>query len=80
MQDLGAARSRRGPLVGVEVHAVDVWEEWQKGDGGLLGGLAGEEAGGGGGEDDADGEGGMVGEGGDDELQFDRGDATAAVG
>lgn len=56
VQDGGAAAPGRPPLVLVLVDGVDARQGAQARQGGLLGGLAGQEAGGGGGQDQADGE------------------------
>lgn len=71
VQDAPAPRPRRPRLVLVLVDAVDMRKRRQRRDGGLLGGLAAEKVGGGLGEDDADGEVGVVAEGGDDVGQLD---------
>lgn len=69
MQDTRPATPRLGtPFVAVMIDGVDVGQVQQRGDGGLLGALAGEEVGGRLGEDDADREGALVlGQGFDDD-------------
>ncbi len=69
MQDTRPAPPRLGPpFIAVMVHGVDVGQVQQRGHGGLLLALAGEEVGGRLGEDDADGEGAFVlGQGLDDD-------------
>lgn len=78
MQYWGAAGPGGRPFVGVVVDGVDVCEGEEGGEGGLFGGLAGEEFRGGEGEDDADGEGRVVREGGEDLRELDGCNGTAA--
>ena len=78
VQDPAVALPRRGPLVRIPVDGLDVRQRGQRGHGGLLVGLAREEAGCGFGEDDADREASFVlREGGQDEWELYRCDGTA---